>query len=127
MAEFFQVFSGIALIADTTNGIYGRCHALFEDRFPFSRLLGSMEDWSELGWVVKVTGMLVAFLPVRSWSDSQRSLYGHIFHLISRVYARGWGHALGKVDVRRDWWKNQDDFLMFYIALVFTISLLGAV
>ena len=83
-----------------------------------------MEAWSELGWVVKVTGMLVAFFQ-SGVGVIHREVSMHIFHLISRVYAREWGHALGKVDVRRDRWKNQDDFLMFYAAVVFTISLRG--
>jgi len=69
--------------------------------------------------------LLVAFLLVWSWDGSQGGLYRHIFHLISRVYAREWGHALGKTDVRSDWWKSQDEFLMLYISRVFTISLRG--
>ena len=58
----------------TADSRYGRCRALFEDRFPFLRFLGPTEDWSELGWIARAAGMLrVAFLLVWSRNDSQRS------------------------------------------------------
>jgi len=86
-------------------------------------LSGPMEE-GKLGWIVKVIrASWAVFLSVRSWNDSQRSLYRHTFHLNSPGWVRGWGHELVKTGVLSDRWRNQDEFLMFYIIPVFTISL----